>query len=108
MDDDEDNPLEVDWPELVGKRLLVGITRKDKRGNVLGQDQLHGVIEIADPARGITLELQGADAGRKYTLPPDLRAFRHARPGEYRLRSTGEVVVDPDLLATWVVVQPDA
>jgi hypothetical protein len=38
-----------------------------------------------------------------------MRAFRRAEPGEYRLASTGEVVMDPDLLANWTVTaDPDA
>jgi hypothetical protein len=28
-----------------------------------------------------------------------------ALPGEYRLRSTGEVVINPDYLAKWVVIK---
>jgi len=39
-------------------------------------------------------------------LPPDLRAFRKAEPGEYRLKSSDEVVVDPDYLASWTITRP--
>jgi len=43
------------------------------------------------------------------SLPPDLRSLKPAPAGEYRLRATGEIVRDPDYLATWVVVdEPDA
>jgi hypothetical protein len=36
-------------------------------------------------------------------LPLDLEALRPAPPGSYTLRSSGEVVVDPDLLSAWTV-----
>jgi len=39
-------------------------------------------------------------------LPPEPEAYEPAPPGEYRLRSTGEVVVDPDYLTTWTVGSP--
>ncbi len=42
-------------------------------------------------------------SGGHYDLPPDVRTFEEARPGEYRLRSTGEIVVDPDFTSTWIV-----
>jgi hypothetical protein len=45
--------------------------------------------------------------GSFYWLPPDGRAFEEAPPGEYRLRSTGEVVIDPDYLATWTITHGD-
>jgi len=39
-------------------------------------------------------------------LCPHLDAIAPAKPGEYRLKSTGEIVVDTDFLATWEVRQP--
>ena len=47
-----------------------------------------------------------ADGGELLTLPPDLRPFQPAPAGSYRLRSTGEVVLDPDYLATWTIRRP--
>ncbi|GAB5895435.1 hypothetical protein [Mycolicibacterium mageritense] len=41
--------------------------------------------------------------GETFTLPPAPESFSPAPPGEYRLRSTGEVVTDPDYLATRTV-----
>jgi hypothetical protein len=85
----------------------VGITFRDMRGIFLRQEQLHGRITLADANRGLTLRLEGPNVGKTYSLPPDLRSVKPAPPGEYRLRSTGEVVHDPDFLATWVIEQPD-
>jgi hypothetical protein len=39
------------------------------------------------------------------TLPPHLSAFQAAKPGEYRLRATGETVENPDLTTSWTITQ---
>ena len=77
--------------DLVGKKILIGITYVDKDENPLEQVQLYGTIEVAD-ARGAGVRIQGeARRGEFLRLPPDRRAFKQAEPGEYRLRTTGEV-----------------
>ena len=88
--------------ELVGKRVLVGVTDLAPDGAVAGQRQFHGHAIRADRCAGIALRLGGARAGEEVVLPPDTRAFRPAAPGEYRLRGTGEVVENPDFLTTWL------
>ncbi len=108
LDEKIRNPLGLAWNELVGKYILVGLTVQDPRGSDVRLRQLHGRITSADPDHGLMIKLEGANDGETYTLPPDLRSLKPARPGEYRLRTTGEVVHDPDLLATWVVDQPDS
>jgi hypothetical protein len=105
--EDPRNPEGIVWEELVGKYVLVGITRKDRRDADLGLEQFHGRVIASDPARGLSLRLEGSRAGDVCSLPPDLRSFKAAPPGNYRLRTTGEVVQDPDFVATWVVVQAD-
>ena len=95
---------EVFAAELVGSLVLVGITYEDPAGP--RQEQFYGVVEAADPERGITLLLSGSRDGDRYYLPPDLRAFEPAPPGSYRLRSTGEVVLDPDFTSSWTINPP--
>ncbi|NOT01150.1 MAG: hypothetical protein HOP29_11035 [Phycisphaerales bacterium] len=92
---------------LVGKHFLIGLTYLDHNDKFLEQRQVHGVVVSADFKRGFAIELQGEEAGETLWLPPDLRSLQEATPGEYRLRSTGEVVVDPDFLCTWVVNKPN-
>ncbi len=88
--------------QYLGKHALVGITVLDEQGNEVEQFQVHGeIISIAE-----VLTLQVAGTTEVCTLPPDLDAFEPAPPGHYKLSSTGEVVVNPDLLATWTVRQP--
>ena len=91
---------------LVGKYVLVGVTYLDQQDKFIEQKQVHGRIMSAHEKQGFAVELEGKRKGEIFWLPPDLRPFQEAKPGEYKLRSTGEVVVDPDLLATWTVKQP--
>jgi len=94
--------------ELLGKTVLVGVTIFDKRGNELGQEQFFGKIKTADAVSGIAIELQGARAGETKKLPPATHVYEKALPGTYKLRSTGESVVNPDYTSTWSLTRPDA
>jgi hypothetical protein len=82
--------------DYLGKTILVGITYVDSNERVVGSIQWHGVIEAIDPL--LAIRVAGTDETR--TLPPQVE---DAGPGEYTLRATGEVVTDPDFLATWTV-----
>jgi hypothetical protein len=91
---------------LIGKYVLAGVTYlASDDETVLSQLQYHGKITKAEPRVGFTIECEGASAGKTMVLPPDLRAFQVAGMGQYRLRSTGEVINDPDMLTTLSVVQ---
>jgi len=57
LDETVRNPLGLDWSQLVGKYVLVGLTREDGRGNVLERSQVHGRIISADSRRGLTVQL---------------------------------------------------
>lgn len=86
---------------FIGKHLLAGITYLDHNNNLIEQKQLHGYIVRINEHEGIVVRL--SDSEDEYKLPPDLDSLKQAPKGEYRLRSTGEVVVDPDLLTNWTV-----
>ena len=89
----------------VGKYILVGIIYLDHEGNELRREQIHGVITSATKT-GIEISLRGSREGDSWNLPPVLDAISPAAPGKYSLRKTGEVIEDPDLLATWEVTKP--
>lgn len=89
----------------VGRYILVGLTYLDHFGKVLEQIQIHGVVEAASP-RGVRIALRGKRDGEVWVMPPDLNSISSAKPGTYSLRSTGEVVENPELLATWSVTKP--
>jgi hypothetical protein len=84
----------------LGKRILVGLTRQELTGECVEQRQFVGRVVSVDPVRGLQLEL--GDGSHEW-LPPDVRPLEEAPRGEYRLRSTGEVVEDPDYLCYWMV-----
>ena len=86
---------------LPGKVLLVGISYIAEDGSLVEQQQFFGQVQSAHSRKGILLALQGRRAGEQYNLPPDTRSVNAASAGEYRLRSTGEVVVDPDYTVTF-------
>ena len=96
--------LIADLSELLGKTVLVGITRVDHMDKFLVQDQFHGIVESLD---GGLVHIRVAGSGADFTLPPEPSAFARAQPGHYRLRATGEVVVDPDFTSSWTVQVPD-
>jgi hypothetical protein len=107
--DDGRPPFDIQFAnELIGKRILVGITITSKREESTGQEQFSGVVISADPERGFTLMLEGKRKGEKKWLPPATHVFMKAEPGTYTLRTTGEDVVDPDYTSTWVLTRPDA
>lgn len=89
---------------LVGKRVLVGLTYRDHDGTVIETVQYHGAIVSVDAQEGVAVSRVGLD--ELFWLPPDLRAFEEAPRGAYRLHSTGEVVLHPDLLCSWTVRKP--
>jgi hypothetical protein len=107
--DDGRPPFDADFARgLIGKCVLVGVTIEDKRGSTKRQEQFFGFVSSAEAGVGVELQLQGSRKGEVKWLPPATHVFNTASPGTYRLRSTGEEVVDPDFTATWIVVQPDA
>ncbi len=98
---DEEAACKVTLADLPGKVLLVGITYYTEDNEFLEQKQFHGIVTEANAD---LIRIKRAD-GTEFTLPPDLSSTKRARPGEYKLRSTGEIVVNPDFLATWNVVR---
>jgi len=65
---------------------------------------MHGVVSAIDE-HGIKIRLLD---GNWFNLPPDLRSIKLAPRGQYRVRSTGETINDPDLMTTWTITQPDS
>src|SRR2546423_9518011 len=89
----------------IGKHLLVGMTYLDHNEQLLEQKQFHGDIVRINEHEGIVILLR--DSGEEYKLPPDIDSLKPAPAGEYRLRATGEVVVNPDLVTTWTLTKPN-
>lgn len=97
--------MEITWSSIVGKIILVGLTYTDSKENIIERKQFHGKIVDADNENGISILIDGKKD--IFCLPPDLSAIQIASPGEYRLNKTSEVVVNPDLLSTWIIKKPE-
>ena len=95
--------MKITYKNLLGKVMLVGITYTDSGGNVKERKQFWGTVTEADKGK-ILIEQKN---GERLSLPPDLSAIEPAPEGEYKLHSTGEVVVNPDFLSTWILEQND-
>jgi hypothetical protein len=91
--------------DYIGKTVLLGVTYIDHEERVIGQRQWYGVITEISNTKGIVISLKNDTT--YCALPPDLSVLEPAKPGEYRLRSTGEVIADPDFLTTWIRKEPD-
>jgi hypothetical protein len=81
---------------LLGRHVLAGITLLGDNDELIDQFQVHGIVSAADDA-GVVLDRGDEPA---YGLPPGPELFEPAESGEYTLRSTGEVVDDPDYLVS--------
>ena len=92
--------------DYLGMTLLIGVTYLDHRDQVIEVKQWHGTITAISETEGIVVTLAGEGEGEECRLPPDLSALKWAEPGTYRLRSTGEAVVDPDYFTTWTCRLP--
>ncbi|MDR0274555.1 MAG: hypothetical protein LBI48_04280 [Burkholderiaceae bacterium] len=87
--------------QIIGKRVLVGVTYRDRDSHeVLRLEQFHGVVARAS-RKGWIVVRWSDDTER--SIPPDLSKLEPAASGNYRLKSTGEIVVDPDYLSVWTV-----
>ena len=94
-------PEQIEPNQLNGSVILVGITRFDEDGNY-EQSQFAGKASVRDADTYCLVDLTCTD-GEVRSFPFDRRSLAKARPGDYRLRSTGETITDPDYLMTWEV-----
>jgi hypothetical protein len=86
---------------VIGKHLLVGLTHRSLDDQVMSIEQFHGIIDRVNLQEGLVLNLYGT--GKERSLPPDLSRLERADPGQYRLKTTGEVVADPDFTLMWTI-----
>ena len=102
----ENNELyekEITFEDLIGKVLLVNITYYTNDNELIGQKQFYGTVTEANET---VIAMKQKDS-TVFNLPPDLSSTKRARPGEYKLLSTGEVVTNPDFLASWNVIKSE-
>lgn len=92
----------IRFKDLMNKTMLVGLTFYSNAGVFVEQKQIWGTV-IQSDEHCIKIKQRG---GEIYELPPDLSSVTVASPGIYTLKSTKEVVTNPDFLSTWNVTKP--
>ena len=92
----------TDLGDMTGKNFLVGITYLGTESHPEQNVEFAGIVMSVDPLVSVD-----RGTGELFTLPSVPDAFDRASPGEYRLRSNGEVVVDPDFVTSWTVSPPE-
>lgn len=85
--------------EYIEKTILIGVTDLDRNGKITGRHQWSGRIKTFSNTEGIRVALDDSD--EYCCLPPSAGAIQRARPGVYRLKSTGKVIENPDFVTTW-------
>ena len=83
--------------KLIGKTILIGLTYSNKNNEIADRYECWGTVIQADNE----LIVISRSNGETFSIPSDLSSIKPARKGEYHLRSTGEVVVDPDYTSVW-------
>lgn len=86
---------------LIGKSVIVGKTYQKSDGAVTERKQWFGVIVQIHPTDGIAIRLNNSE--EIMWLPPDMRNWLKAKPGIYKLTSTGVEIEDPDFLTSYIV-----
>ena len=92
----------ISFDDLMGKVLLIGLSYYTHDNVFIEQRQYWGTV-IESNHNSICIKQKN---GELFRLPPDLSSTKPAPSGEYRLCSTGEIVINPDFLATWTVYMP--
>jgi hypothetical protein len=78
LDEERESWNEAFAQSLMGRLVLVGLTRQNAAGEEIETTQFHGRVTGAHKTRGIMLKLEGSRAGETYNLPPDTSALHSA------------------------------
>lgn len=85
---------------LIDKILLIGITVLDEKDEIISQVQVYGpIIRVTDDL----IVIRRNETQAEFTIPAYLDNVKEAKPHEYKLRTTGEIVTNPDYLSSWTV-----
>jgi hypothetical protein len=91
--------------DLVGKRVLIGITCLGPNGAEVDRFQTYGTVETVGNER-IGVRREGL--AELFGLPPVPDLFEPAAPGDHTLTAGGERLEDPDYVVSLVVNVVDA
>ena len=85
---------------LQGKVFLIGLTFIDKEGELIEQYQTYGTVSELTNEGLIRIKRKDETI---FQMPYDKETINKAENGEYRLRATKEVVINPDYIMTWEI-----
>lgn len=85
---------------LKGKMFLIGLTFIDQEGEIIEQYQTHGTV-LRLTVDGF-FKIQRED-NSVFQIPYDKDTIKIAKEGEYREKTTGEIIKNPDFIMTWKV-----
>ncbi len=91
---------------LLNKTVLIGVTHLrsvDGEVEVITQEQKFGTISDWNLNVGIEVTL---NSGEVLNLPPDASLLQPSDFSEFHLRSTGEIIHNPDFVTIWNVLHP--
>ena len=91
--------------EYIGRTSIIGVNHVGPDGDLQRQEQLLGTIMVVDLDEGVVVACE--PDGRTFVLPGDPSWIEKAPTGVYRLRSTGQVLENPDYLAEVTIEQPE-
>ncbi len=86
--------------EMIGKYVLLGVTRRDSNEQVLSTEEIHGEVLRVSEENGLII-LKSDDS--EFGLPPLLDCYQEADEGVYSLKTTNKKINIPDYLATFDV-----
>jgi hypothetical protein len=85
---------------IKGKLFLVGLTFLDKDGNLIEHYQTYGLVEeLTDDGLVIIKRPEGT----VFQMPYDNKNITLAEKGEYKLKSNGQILSNPDYIMTWQI-----
>jgi len=85
---------------LQGKVFLIGLTFIDNEGKLIEQYQTHGIVSKLTDDGLIRIKRKDNSI---FQMIYDKDTINKADKGEYRLRATKEVVIDPHYIMTWEI-----
>ena len=88
---------------IIGKRILVGLTYLDTNGDIKEEMTLHGVItEVSKNS----IVFERADGNGTFSIPREDELELADLEATYTIRATGEEVNGVSYLSSWTITPP--
>lgn len=84
----------------LGKKILIGIRYYNLKDELVEQFQTSGII---DSITSDEIRIKRENKKELFIIPNDDRAIIKAKPGKYRERESGKVIINPDFISQWAI-----